>query len=80
MSVMDQLDTIINSDKQWAKQRAEVAKAIHQQYRKGNLTDSEYKELLEDLIRTEQLDKDADDVELRSSLVSSINGLVNLIS
>ena len=76
---MDQLDTIINSDKWWAKQRAEVAKAIHQQYRKGNLTDSEYKELLEDLIRTDRLNQDADDVELRSNLVSSINGLLKFI-
>ena len=78
MSAIDQLDTIINSDKWWANQRAEAAKAIYQQYQKGNLTDSEYKELLKDVIQTRELDKDADDTELRSNLVSAINGLIGI--
>jgi len=80
MSAMEQLEEIISSEKKWARERAEVAKAIHQQYEKGNLSDSEYKELLEDIIRTDRLDQDADDIELRNNLVSGINGLVKIIS
>ena len=80
MSAIDQLEEIITSEKKWAKERAEVAKAIHQQYEKGNLSDSEYKELLEDIIRTDRLDQDADDIELRNNLVSGVNGLLKVIS
>jgi len=79
MSAIDQLEEVMTSEKRWARERAEVAKAIHQQYTKGNLSDSEYKELLEDIIRTDRLDQDADDVELRSNLVSGINGLLKVI-
>jgi len=80
MSAINQLEEIITSEKKWARERAEVAKAIHQQYEKGNLSDSEYKELLEDIIRTDRLDQDADDIELRNNLVSGVNGLLKVIS
>lgn len=80
MSAIDQLEEIITSEKKWARERAEVAKAIHQQYEKGNLSESEYKELLEDIIRTDRLDQDADDIELRNNLVSGVNGLLKMIS
>ena len=80
MSAINQLEEIITSEKKWARERAEVAKAIHQQYEKGNLSESEYKELLEDIIRTDRLDQDADDIELRNNLVSGVNGLLKVIS
>lgn len=79
MNILEQIDELINSEKQWARDRAEAAKAIHQQYCKGNLTDSEYKELLEDLVRTRKLDMDADEIELRSNLVNTISGLLRVI-
>lgn len=79
MNFIEQIEDIISSNKEWARGRAEAAKAIRQQYEKGNLSNSEYQELLEDLIRTERLDRDADDTDLRNNLVAGIRGLLNLI-
>ena len=78
MSALDQLETLLTSDKDWARRRAETAKAVYEQYQQGNLSDSEYQELLEDLVRTDQLNSEADDAELRANLVSTVNVLSKL--
>ncbi len=45
---------------------------ITEQYQAGGITQSEYHELLKDVLRTDRLDSEADDLELKTALVTAI--------
>jgi hypothetical protein len=49
-----------------------MALAINDQYRGGGLSQQEYQELIQDLISVDQLNKEADDVDLKNMLVSAV--------
>ena len=68
----DTLQAIIGSGRPWAVSRAEMALAINDQYQGGGLDAGEYTELMEDLVRSDRLNKEADDVELKAMLVSAV--------
>ena len=46
--------------------------AITEQYQGGGLDRSEYEEMLRDLVRMDRLDSEADDIELKTMLVTAI--------
>jgi hypothetical protein len=46
--------------------------AITEQFQGGGLDRSEYQEMLRDLVRMDQLDSEADDIELKTMLVSAV--------
>jgi hypothetical protein len=70
--VMQQLHEIAATGPGWARERAEMALAIMQQYEGGGLELDEYQELMRDLVRSDQLNAQADDQELRNLLVSCV--------
>ena len=56
------------------------AKALEAEFTAGNLSASEYKELLRDLQSTKVIEAAADDVALLSELNGLINGLIAVAS
>lgn len=75
---MEQLQELLTSDKAWAQQRAQLAIDLLNQFQTGEISGSEYKELLEDLVRTDALDAEADDLDTKTALVAGVNALMML--
>ena len=69
---MQQLHEIAATGPGWARERAEMALAIMQQYEGGGLDLDEYQELMQDLVRSDLLNAQADDQELKNLLVSCV--------
>ena len=68
----EQLQSIISSGKPWAAERAQMALAIMEQYEGGGLSLEEYQELMQDLVRRDVLNAQADDQDLKNLLVSCV--------
>lgn len=75
----DELKSLVGCGKSWAEQRALMAMEFSDQHSKGDLSSDEYKELLEDLVRSDKLDKEADDMALKAALVAGVKGLMMVI-
>ena len=56
----------------WAEERAKFALEIVQENKNGKITNSEAQELLWDLIATDKLKAVADNIEIKSALVTAI--------
>ena len=69
---MQQLHEIAATGPGWARERAEMALAIMSQYEGGGLDLDEYQELMRDLVRSDLLNAQADDQELKNLLVSCV--------
>lgn len=76
---MEELKNLTNCGAGWAEERAQLAIDFAEQHANGELSDSEYKELLEDLIRTDVLDEEADDLATKSALVTGVMGLLQVV-
>jgi len=70
---------LAQSDKPWVAQRAQMALELREQHARGDITNDEYKELLEDLVRTDVLDSEADDMHTKTMLVYAIYGLAQVV-
>ena len=69
---MSDIYQLAQSDKPWVAQRAQLALSLADQYARGDITNDEYKELLEDLTRSDVLDSEADDMHMKAMLVQAI--------
>jgi hypothetical protein len=70
--VMVELQELARSGPPWARERAEMALAIMSQYEGGGLDLDEYQELMRDLVRSDALNAQADDQEVKNLLVSCV--------
>ena len=70
--VMQQLHELAQSGPPWARERAQMALAIMSQYEGGGLSIEEYQELMTDLVRSDQLNAQADDQDIKNLLVSCV--------
>lgn len=68
----EQLQQLATSGPPWAQSRAEMALAINDQYLGGGLSQSEYQELVQDLISSDRLNKEADDIDVKNMLVAAV--------
>ena len=68
----EQLQAIISSGRPWAVERATMALAMTEALERGELGESEYQELMQDLIRSDVLNSQADDQDLKNLLVSCV--------
>lgn len=71
MSV-DQLTAMTQSDSPWVRGFAQQALLIQGMCQRGEITEDEQRELLVDLARSEQLEQQADDLEMKTMLVTAI--------
>lgn len=75
---MSTLSELITSGNQWAAERAQYALQVHEAVGAGQLSPSEAKEILEDLISTEKLEEAAADQQARAALVFGVTQLISL--
>lgn len=76
--MIEQLQWLSQNGKPWAAQRAAFALEISQQFQQGAISESEYKELMHDLVRADKLDEEADDIETKALLVSAIYAIAQV--
>jgi len=76
---MKALRELANCDRPWAAERAQIALDLAAQYENDELSADEFKELLEDLVRTDKLDDEADDMEIKALLVTGVYALSKMI-
>jgi len=73
------LSELTKVKKPWAAKRAQMALEIQEQLNAGNLSQDEARELLEDLIRTDALDKEADDIQTKAMLIAAVTTIAKLV-
>jgi polyhydroxyalkanoate synthesis regulator phasin len=75
---MSALAELMNSGNQWASERAQYALQVHEAVGAGQLSASEAKEILQDLISTDKLEEAAADQQARAALVFGVTQLLSL--
>jgi polyhydroxyalkanoate synthesis regulator phasin len=75
---MSTLSELMNSGNQLAAERAQYALQVHQAVGAGQLSASEAKEILQDLISTDKLEEAAADQQARAALVFGVTQLISL--
>lgn len=64
---------IDQSTDSWVSEKALLAVQLESMYTANELTRSEYKELLEDIVRTDAIADQGDDIQLKSDFIQAIN-------
>jgi hypothetical protein len=70
--MLEQLQWLASCGRPWAEERARFAIEMELQRAAGNITESEYQELMQDLINSDKLNECADDQDVKNLLVSCI--------
>jgi hypothetical protein len=76
--MVEQLQMLTQCGRPWAAERAAVALQICEARQQGQIGDDEFKELMLDLVRTDKLDEEADDINLKTMLVTAIYGIAQV--
>ena len=75
---MSVLTEVMNSGQPWAAERAQYAMQVHEAVGAGQLSPSEAKEILQDLISTDKLEEAAADQQAIAALVFGVTQLISL--
>jgi len=75
---MSALAELMNSGNTWAVERAQYALQVHEAVGAGQLSASEAKEILQNLISTDKLEEAAADQQARAALVFGVQQLISL--
>jgi len=75
---MSALAELMNSGNTWAAERAQYALQVHEAVGAGQLSPSEAKEILQDLISTDKLEEAAADQQATAALVYGVTQLISL--
>ncbi len=70
--MLEHLQALCTCGRPWAEERAQMALAIYEQFQGGGLDESEYQELMSDLIRSDKLNNEADDMDVKNMLVACV--------
>lgn len=70
--MIEQLQFLSTCGRPWAEQRAEMALAITEALNRQEISGSEYQALMADLINSDRLNAEADDMDVKNMLVSCI--------
>jgi hypothetical protein len=70
--MLEQLQWLASCGRPWAEERAQIAIQMTLQLNTGAITESEYQELMQDLINSDKLNECADDQDVKNLLVSCI--------
>lgn len=77
--MQEQLQWIVQNGRPWAAQRAHIALQVSEGLRTGALTQDEANEVLADLVRTDKLDEECDDLEMKTMLVTAIYAVAKVV-
>ena len=75
---MSVLSELMNGGNTWAAERAQYALQVHEAVGAGQLSPSEAKEILQDLISTDKLEEAAADQQALAALVFGVTQLISL--
>ena len=75
---MSVLSELISSGDRWAAERAQYALHVHEAVGAGQLSPSEAKEILQDLISTEKLHEGAADQQAVAALVFGVTQIISM--
>ena len=70
--MIEQLQFLSTCGRPWAEQRAQMALEITEAAQQGAISQSEYQSLMADLIQSDKLNAEADDMDVKNLLVSCI--------
>jgi len=70
--MIEQLQFLSSCGRPWAEQRAQMALEITEAAEQGAISQSEYQSLMADLIQSDKLNAEADDMDVKNLLVSCI--------
>jgi hypothetical protein len=76
--MIEHLQALTQCGKPWAANRAEMALQICSAAQAGELSESEFKELMADLVRMDKLNEEADDLEIKTMLVTAVYAVAQL--
>ena len=74
----DQLIQVAQSGDQWAAERAQYALQVHQAVTAGQMSTDEAKEVLNDMVATQQLQEQANADHVKAALFFGIMELISL--
>ena len=77
--MIEDLQILAECDKPWAAKRAKLALDIKEQFDGGGLDEWEYQEMMTRIVEDNALDNEADDLDIKSTLVISINQVAGII-
>lgn len=77
--MIETLQALACSDKGWAARRAHLALEIINEHQAGGISDEEFAELMQDLVRADRLDEEADDLETKTMLVTAVYACAQII-
>lgn len=75
---MSVLTEVMQSGNTWAAERAQYALEVHEAVGAGQLSPSEAREILQDLISTDKLQEAAADQQVTAALVFGVTQLISL--
>lgn len=70
--MLEQLQFLSSCGRPWAEQRAQMALEITEALQRKEISQSEYQALMADLIQSDKLNAEADDMDVKNLLVSCI--------
>lgn len=70
--MIEQLQWLSTCGRPWAEQRAKFALEITEALQQGGISESEYQALMADLINSDRLNAEADDMDVKNMLVSCV--------
>ena len=75
---MDELKNLLTCGSPWAVGRAAIAVELQEQFIKGEISADERNELLQDLINTDSLNEEADNINVKSALIAAVSGVMSI--
>ena len=76
---MDELKNLLTCGAPWAEERAKIAIELQEQFAKGEISVDERNELLQDLINTDALNEEADNINVKSALIAAVSGAMSVV-
>jgi len=76
--MIEHLQQLTQCGRPWAAERAAVALQMCEARQQGQISEDEFKELMLDLVRTDKLEEEADDINLKTMLVTAIYAIAQV--
>ena len=75
---MDELKNLLTCGSPWAEQRVKIAIELQEMFLNGDMSADERNELLGDLINTDKLNEEADNINVKAALIAAVSGVMSV--
>ncbi len=75
---MDDLTNLLTCGSPWAEQRAKIAIELQEMFINGDISVDERNELLRDLVNTDTLNEEADNINVKAALIAAVSGVMSI--